>query len=159
MLPSGDSLGRGVRAWSVPLICGASLCFGLFWTAGVLLEEITRLNTPAWALAPPSLLLAVAVVWLPARRRPGRWSLPTDASLWRVAAAFVFYTVAGYVALTPLCWLLGKVLVLTTWPDPNHSQAGLFALILALWLPCWWAPGLGALVALWYARRRWGTRR
>jgi hypothetical protein len=119
---------------------------GLFWTTGVILDEATEGPEPGWmplfALCFFITLLIYAIVL---RKAPSSLTIPRGAAWWKPAGTALFLTCICYLVILPVFWLLAHLLAMNFWPDPNHSQAGLFKLQASLWLSAWWAPGLGAV--------------
>jgi hypothetical protein len=156
--PLGSRLDTWLRAYALRALLAASLVLGLFWTAGVVIEDVQKqtLEHP-WLL----FLLSAGVVALGLRRlfaaRPEALVVPAQVSPGWLGVRLVAYTLAAYLALMPLCGLLGRPIVISSWPD-HHSQAGLYKFLMALWLPLWWAPGVAALAAGRWSRKGTSAR-
>jgi hypothetical protein len=135
----------GLRRWGLRALLALSLTLGLFWTAGTFLEDLTGREVPSL----PFLALSAALVLGGLGRslviRPGFLVVPREAPWPRLLLRLAACTLLVYLLFIPLFGLAAHLVVVWAWPDPQHSQAGLYKLLVALWLPLWWAPGLGAL--------------
>jgi hypothetical protein len=135
--------------WGLRVITAVSLVLGLFWTSGIIIDETQKqdLLHPLLLLALSTILvgvflLAICSAW------PNVLKLPLSVSLGRLLSRLIGYTLAAYILLIPVAGTLGHVLVRLSWANPHHSQSTLFQVAVALWLPIWWSPSLGA-VAVW----------
>ena len=141
------------RSWAVPLTAWSSLGLGLFWTAGIVLDSTLGWNRP-WLLVTASAAVASLPTVLPRLRRRGHLALSPKASWWRMGMTFLILCPVCWLCLTLPSWVLARMLV-KTWPDPSHPDAGLFISILTFWLPQWWAPGVASLL-VWRRHRAHG---
>jgi hypothetical protein len=133
------------------IVMGVALGVAVFATAMGLID---RWDGPS-ALA--SLAVAAAAVGglLRVASRRGWLVLPPGASAPRFVLRAARWTLGVFVLLAPSFWVVGVRYVAATWPAPEHSQAGLFALLMALWYGGTWAPAAGAWLA-WHATPRPG---
>lgn len=123
-----------------------SFSLGLFWTSGVVLDEMLKGPDLDWKLV---LVLSISVVAfissVISRKNPSILTIPEGTVWWKPILILSLFACIWYIVLAPAFWWLGHLLISKCWPDPQHSQAGVYKLLLALWLPAWWAPGLGAV--------------
>jgi len=131
------------------MVLGLALGVAVFATAMGLLD---RWDAPSALVSLAAAAGAVAAL-LGAAARRGALALPAGASAPGFLLRAAGWTLGIFVLLAPVFWGLGIRHVAATWPDPEHSQAGLFAVLVALWYGGSWAPAAGAWLA-WRATPR-----
>jgi hypothetical protein len=134
------------RRWALRAVFALGVLGGLFWTGGLLLEELAGLFPPAWLWAVAVFAAGGCALAWQFTRSPGFLAVPPQVPWWRIFLRLALATVAAYLLLLPVFWSLGWLLV-RSWPDPGHADAGLFPLVVGLWMPLWWAPALAAFLA------------
>lgn len=143
-----------VTTFSMRFFFGASLTLGFFWTTSVILEEFFRglvlnpvLYFALW------LLIVVLFLLLAITRWTDFLEVPPSVSVSKLILWFAIFTVIWNVLLIPVFGLIGHLVVVGSWPNPHHSEAGIFKFMMALWLPPFWAPALGVL-SIWLRFKR-----
>lgn len=128
------------------LLFAAGLTLGFFWTTSVILEESFRglvlnpfLYFALWVLIVVLFLLLIITRW------PDFLEIPPSVSLPKLILWFVVFTVVWDILLMPVFGFIGHLIVVGSWPNPHHAEAGIFKFLMALWLPPFWAPALGVL--------------
>lgn len=81
--------------------------------------------------------------------RRGGLALPAEDSRLRFLLRAAAWSTAAFALLAPVFGVLGGWIVSATWEDPEHSQAGLYALGVALVYGSAWAPFAGLGLAWW----------
>ncbi|MDD5085049.1 MAG: hypothetical protein PHE61_03270 [Candidatus Omnitrophica bacterium] len=135
-----------ITTFVMRLLLAASLVLGLFWTTSVILEESFRglvlnpfLYFALWVLIVVLFLLLIVTRW------PDFLGIPASVSFLKLILWFVVFTAVWDILLMPVFGLIGHLIVVGSWPDPHHAEAGIFNFLMALWLPPFWAPALGVL--------------
>jgi hypothetical protein len=135
------------------VVFAISIGLGSFWVVGL----VNNLHL-GFDVSYPALFIILLVaaflflVILPAIFWPRMFLLPEETSLLRFAASLTINTLIGFVCLVPLFLAIGWISLLTSKGGPG-SQAGIFVTLMALWLPLWWAPGVGAFLT-WFRNTR-----
>jgi hypothetical protein len=144
--------------WGLRVVTAVSLTLGMFWTIGIIIDETLKqdLIHPLMLLALSTIvagvfLLTVCSTW------PSVLKMPPSVSPGRLIGRLMAYTLAAYILLVPAAGAFAHVLVMLSWADPDNSESTLFKAAVALWLPVWWSPGLGA-VAVWAKLSKEKTR-
>lgn len=141
------------------LVAAGSVALGLFWAVGLVTDVHFGFDISSGTFF---LFLCVAILVLvvaPAFWWRGFLALPRSTSLLRVAGALAAFGVVSYAVLIPVFGLFGWLLVSTS-PSSGEpeSEKGIAIALIALWLPLWWAPSVGAFLTwLVFARQRGGT--
>ena len=140
---------KWIYDWAMRIIAISGFAFGLFWTTGIILDEFFRdlsINPAFFLIA--WFLVIILVFRILSLRWPDLLKIPVTVGFFKFILWFIGFYVISYVVLVPVCAFFGHLIVQLTWPDPQHSEAGIFKTLVAIWLPLWWAPALSA-VCVW----------
>lgn len=140
------NMGKSYNRFFLRTVSFISFSLGFFWTIGVILDEAIKGSDPDWwrlfVLCFLTVFLAYSIIL---RKAPLSLTVPDGVAWWKPIIIGFLFACIWYLLLLPGFWWLGHLLVVNFWPNPNHSQVGLYNFLVALWLSAWWAPGLGAL--------------
>ena len=134
------------------LVATFSLGLGSFWYIGVAAPYTDAKWPLALVLVCGPTLLSVLVL-LACSKSPIPLRLPAEADDLPLALPLAIASASAYLLLLPSFWALGKLIV-STWSNPQHSEAPVFIALLVLYIPPWWAPLFGSLGAWAWIRHR-----
>jgi len=135
-----EQITKWMKTHSLKVVVAISLCSSLFWIVGIILDVRYGFDQFEFLLGVLILLtlisgIAVHLHW------PGFLKLPEAESLSRLIWCLISRTVVSYLLLVPLFALSAYLFV----PDKNAHDAPIAVALIALWLPLWLAPGVGAI--------------
>lgn len=132
-------------------VAAVSLALGSFWYIWVAAVYVQAKPPLSLLLMFGPSVLSMLVLFASTRSLiPLR--LPAEADGQPLTVPLLLASVGAYLLLLPPFWGLARLLV-TTWQNPAHPEAGLFVGLVVLWLPPWWAPLFGSLGAWLWIRR------
>lgn len=143
MVKAPRSGGRAcLRANLLRAIFGASLLLGTFWTVGLVWDVAVGHDLSLHVLAICAALVTTSV--LTVLVASNGLLISQNARLGKVFMSFLRKTVLAYVALVPLTAGLTYFAIACIGNSAAHDVSIAVTLV-AVWLPLWWAPGIGAV--------------
>jgi hypothetical protein len=153
-MPMGTS-SSAIQTTTLRVIAALSIGTGVFWVAGLISDVLLGFELSANSLAVFVTVAAVLLVALPMVVRSRFLEAPASIRARRFGLTLAAAVLATYLSLVPVFALFGWCLVLFSVGDgSDHSETSILIGLIALWLPLWWAPGVGAWAAWRVLRRR-----
>ena len=144
-----------VQTTTLRVITALSLGTGLFWVAGIVTDVFLGIDLSAPSLVVFVIVALVVVAGLPTITRSGFLESPACIQARRFSLTLIAAVLGAYLLLIPMFAFFGWcVTFLSAGDGPVHSETSIFIGLVAVWLPLWWAPGVGSWIAWRILRRR-----
>jgi hypothetical protein len=131
-----------VRTHTLRTIFTVSVLLTAFWVTGFAWEAVAGRDAPLSALVIAGALVTIAVSF--AALRGGRLVIPNQIEAGEVFRVFVPRLVGAYIVSVPIVGVVTWLLIRTFSDNPKDSEAGIVVGLMAVWLPLWFAPAVGA---------------
>ena len=149
-----DTSSSAIQTTTLRVIAALSIGTGAFWVVGLISDALLGFELSAYSLVVFVTVAAILFVALPMMVRSRFLQSPASIRARRFGLTLIGLVLATYLILIPVFALFGWCLVVFSAGDgPDHSETSILIGLIALWLPLWWAPGVGAWAA-WRVLRR-----
>ena len=150
-----DASSSAIQTTTLRVIAALSIGTGVFWVAGLISDALLGFELSAYSLVVFVSVAAILIVALPMMMRSRFLQSPASISARRFGLTLIASVLATYLFLIPVFALFGWcIVVLSAGDGPDHSETSILIGLIAIWLPLWWAPGVGAWAAWRVLRRR-----
>jgi hypothetical protein len=137
------------------VIAALSSGTGVFWAAGLISDVFLGVDLSTNSLVVFVAVAAILFVGLPTMVRSSLLQPPTSVQARRFCLILVVSVLATYLLLIPVFAIFGWCLVgFSAGTGSDSSETQILIGLVAIWLPLWWAPGVGAWISWLVLRRR-----
>ena len=131
-----------IRVQTLRTVFAVSVLLTAFWVIGFVWEPVAGRDAPIPLLVVIGALVATGVSFV--TFRGGRLALPMQLQFTELARLFIPRMVGAYLVSVPIVGAVVWLLIRAFSSTPSDSEVGVIVPLMALWLPLWFAPAVGA---------------